>query len=519
MKTLLLLFIFIGLSTAKAQKANSAYDELVHVNGEWRHQSDLKPELKRVSADLFSEKERIQFHLRETENLLRRRNISHLSAAQQEQRSKNLNTLHRYMKTGIFPINNQHQNRQPYFIDDNNIFCAVGYLMQQSGAEAIAQEIKRTQNFNYLIDIQHPDLMNWVASSGLSLDELVLIQPGYSNGSIPPVLLEMHYNNAGVDVNEYIELLQGNYSVTFNELLFYNELNVLYKTLPLSQMQAGSAGLYYYQFPANESFADAGRIELRQGTVMPYTVGTITYNDNSVAVNMQWFPNFIWSSSIGETEATAANSSLTFCGLYDSPSWSMQVATATPGLKQACAIFPTVVPVRLLAFDYSIEDKKVNLFWKTESEQNSSHFIVEKSTDGRNYLAIGRVNAAGTGTSSKSYSLQDNSPGYINQYRLKQVDVDGRFEYSKVLFVKVDVANLISIVENPVQNILKVRIHSENNLVKRILLYDFNGRVIKAFKANAGLQSFDVAELASGKYLLQLLDADGTMHSTSFIKF
>jgi hypothetical protein len=178
-----LIFFFLVLSMiaaglkAKAQ-IRSEFDQLVYVNSEWRNQTDADPQLKLNALKLLNEQQLIQLYLSETEKLLRKRDVSNLSPSLRENRAKNLDVLHRYMLAGVFPSNTRHQGRQPYFIDDNNVYCAVGYLMKESGAGEIAKDIKRTQNYSFLVDIHHEKLMAWVQQSGLTFDELSLIQPG-----------------------------------------------------------------------------------------------------------------------------------------------------------------------------------------------------------------------------------------------------------------------------------------------------------------------------------------------------
>ena len=81
MKTyLLLLFVFISTFIA-AQNVRTAFDQLVSVNEQWLNQKDLDPALKNTPAKPLSEQQLIQFHLYETENLLRKRNTAALSEA------------------------------------------------------------------------------------------------------------------------------------------------------------------------------------------------------------------------------------------------------------------------------------------------------------------------------------------------------------------------------------------------------------------------------------------------------
>lgn len=90
---------------------------------------------------------------------------------------------------------------------------------------------------------------------------------------------------------------------------------------------------------------------------------------------------------------------------------------------------PQALPVELLYFD-GVEYPLWNtLKWSTASEQNSSHFIIEKSTDGENWREIANKTAAGNSNEKLNYSHSDNIDQHaIHYYRLVQYDIDGQFK-------------------------------------------------------------------------------------------
>jgi hypothetical protein len=128
----------------------------------------------------MSESARVQSHLKLVESLLRLQDTSNLSEVQRTHRQQSLDQLRSYWQRGLFPINTGHPGRrQPYFIDDRGVPCAVAHLIIESGNRELAESISKTQNFSYLEQIENQDLQNWVEQSGFSLDELRLIQPSY----------------------------------------------------------------------------------------------------------------------------------------------------------------------------------------------------------------------------------------------------------------------------------------------------------------------------------------------------
>jgi hypothetical protein len=95
------------------------------------------------------------------------------------------------------------------------------------------------------------------------------------------------------------------------------------------------------------------------------------------------------------------------------------------------------LPIELISFDGRRIQDVVRLEWKTASEFNNDFFTPERSADGINFTAIGRVNGAGSSTTVRDYSFTDIKPlTQTSFYRLKQTDFDGRSSYSDIITIK-----------------------------------------------------------------------------------
>ncbi len=112
------------------------------------------------------------------------------------------------------------------------------------------------------------------------------------------------------------------------------------------------------------------------------------------------------------------------------------------------------LPVELVNFSSQVLDNEVVvLTWETASEMNNDYFIVEHSTDGSDYTPVGHLAGNGTSFESQYYTYEHDEPYFgENYYRLKQVDVDGQFEYSKTVtaIIKMEEAK-INVYPNPVE--------------------------------------------------------------------
>ncbi len=133
------------------------------------------------------DKLRIQTHLAYVEQLLRQRDVSHLPQTAQAQRRRLLDKLHEYWLAGRFPKNLDCPNeRRPCFIDKFGNICAVGYLVEQSAGRGLAEIINARHKYDYIKDMNEPELLQWVEHSGLTLEECAMIQPQY--GPPTPIL-------------------------------------------------------------------------------------------------------------------------------------------------------------------------------------------------------------------------------------------------------------------------------------------------------------------------------------------
>lgn len=95
-----------------------------------------------------------------------------------------------------------------------------------------------------------------------------------------------------------------------------------------------------------------------------------------------------------------------------------------------------LIPVELINFSFRVLNNSVQLNWSTATETNNAGFAVEKNTDGY-WNKIGYVIGQGTKTEISNYSYTDNTEVGEFQYRLKQIDFDGKYVYSKTLDVTV----------------------------------------------------------------------------------
>ena len=170
-----------------------------------------------------------------------------------------------------------------------------------------------------------------------------------------------------------------------------------------------------------------------------------------------------------------------------------------------------VLPVTWLSFDVSKNENSVLLDWKTASEQQTLHFIVERSTDALHYTSVALIKAAGNSAAITSYNYKDQSPlDGINYYRLKQVDINGRFTYSVVKNINFYKGKKVALkmYPNPANSV--VNIIAPIGFVE---LFDLSGKQIQKYRNINNLLSINVSGLAAGIYVVKATDNQGTVVS------
>ncbi|MBK0383297.1 T9SS type A sorting domain-containing protein [Pedobacter sp. SD-b] len=138
----------------------------------------------------------------------------------------------------------------------------------------------------------------------------------------------------------------------------------------------------------------------------------------------------------------------------------------------------TPLPITLTAFSGKAVNQAIQLNWNTAAELNNSYFDIERSVDGKNFSTIGKLQGAGTSTSSISYSFLDENPyAGVNYYRLVQFDFDGKYSYSPITYVDSKLANSqLNVYAGGSQ--LKIFISSPNQTTAKLQVYDIGGRRI-----------------------------------------
>jgi len=173
-----------------------------------------------------------------------------------------------------------------------------------------------------------------------------------------------------------------------------------------------------------------------------------------------------------------------------------------------------LLPVELVNFKANLKNQRVDLLWQTATELNNEGFEVQRAV-GNAALEAGRWQVldfvAGNGTTNEiqNYSYTDERPqAGLNYYRLKQIDFDGKFEYSDV--VSVDLPNFenlanLRIFPNPAPSgELTLYLPESNESKATIRLYDQTGKLVLQQTTSSQEETLNVSQLAAGVYFVEV---------------
>lgn len=173
------------------------------------------------------------------------------------------------------------------------------------------------------------------------------------------------------------------------------------------------------------------------------------------------------------------------------------------------------LPVEWLNFTARKKTSNVELTWQTAAEYNNDRYEIERSIDGSRFTTIGFVLSRNQSNGATYYFYDEDPQNGFNYYRIKQVDVDHKFTYSRVVKLNFNAIHLITIRPNPAKDMLSINIPAGMKITAASII-DPSGRTVKRFDNMHG-SGLAISTLAPGQYFLQITSNLGR-HLMSFVK-
>jgi hypothetical protein len=227
----------------------------------------------------------------------------------------------------------------------------------------------------------------------------------------------------------------------------------------------------------------------------PFTMN-ITVPSDAVLGNTRMRVMFQWNWSNPESDPCLSNG---FWGEVED--YTVNISEGT-------------TPIQLVSFK-GYADKSANVLqWVTNSENNTDIFVIDRSENGSDWKAVAKVKAAGVSSSKINYIATDDQPLKKAYYRLRSLDLDGRFQISDVIVIERNITSfkLYSISPNPSDGEFSVTFNAPTNTKSRITLFNSFGTSVYSSevysKAGSNTEFINSNELINGIYTLLIEQND-----------
>lgn len=181
------------------------------------------------------------------------------------------------------------------------------------------------------------------------------------------------------------------------------------------------------------------------------------------------------------------------------------------------------LPVTWLSFTGKRQAGETQLYFATAQEINNSHFEIERCVPGNNFISLGSVAGKGNYSGISHYHFTDNDEITGSSvpliYRIKQVDFDGKYNYSSLLLLqnKLDVGAAFKLYPQPANDELNITTDFIYPNTK-ILVYDAQGKLVKSEPIKQTYHQLLIADLPEQTYLVIITDGRTVFHTSRMVK-
>jgi hypothetical protein len=175
------------------------------------------------------------------------------------------------------------------------------------------------------------------------------------------------------------------------------------------------------------------------------------------------------------------------------------------------------IPIELVDFKGQLIPTGTILTWSTVTEVNNKYFELERSIDATTWKLTARLDGKGNSNALSNYTYTDGSVLSVVYYRLKQIDSNSKFQYSKTISLTRNRDASVDVFPNPVGRDLTIKI---NEIVRKaeIKLFDLTGKLWLTETLNSNQKTLNVSYFPRGKYFMHVNYNDGGVIFKSFVK-
>jgi hypothetical protein len=174
------------------------------------------------------------------------------------------------------------------------------------------------------------------------------------------------------------------------------------------------------------------------------------------------------------------------------------------------------LPVTLASFSVKKETSVALLTWQTTSETRTDRFEIEHSFNGRNWNQIMTIKAQGESTQEHTYQFVHSTPANgRNYYRLKMIDTDLSFTYSKIEDVSLKPDFDVAVFPNPTTEVVKIQV-TDWSKISSIQILNFQGKELY-HSGEKPVKEISTKSFDTGSYFVKIKLVDGTETSKKLV--
>ncbi len=172
----------------------------------------------------------------------------------------------------------------------------------------------------------------------------------------------------------------------------------------------------------------------------------------------------------------------------------------------------SVLANSFFSFTATAEKEQVKLNWSVAADVNTRYYEIQRSTDAVHFTTLNKIVQTGT-NGNNNYSYTDFSPAHsTNYYRLKQVDANGSYIYSKTVSVNINGNGAFKVYRTIAASTLHI---SVSHTRSTIIIFNLNGKAVKTLTLNNKEQNINISALPTGNYIIRNIT---TNSSLKFVK-
>lgn len=350
-----------------------------------------------------------------------------------------------------------------------------------------------------------PNITHTLTISDDEIPSIVITEIMYNTPGVDDEWIEI-YNNEGADVDISGYTIEVGGSTEFTFPASTTILDGAFLTIALG---SNGDGTYNNDNPFTPDFNSLGVANAAVATTN--STNTLSNSTQTIALKTAGGSNAdivtYDDGDVSGTDGQGASMEIIAWQLDNSTTAINWQASAAAGGSPGSAGQSLAIPIELSTFTATTIGEAINVFWRTETEENNAYMVLERSADAKNFYEIAVIEGNGTTYEPIEYTYLDESPlKGINFYRIRQVDFDGTINYHGIVSATIETigSHDVRILPNIVSSQFDILFSSNITGEVQLSIYNMNGQVLRSEVLNTlnGRKTINISDYQAGVYVV-----------------